>query len=131
MDEMACLLSLLAEAEAVLTRETEAILAGHDPDPDLTACKDELLQRLEPQLANTTRLTSRADTAEHRRLCAGFDRLVQAAVRNDAVLRGALRGSCMVVHAMREAGDGYPGRHSFATHRARQAEPASGFDRIA
>lgn len=131
MDDLACLLRLLAEAEALLTRETEAILAGHDPDPDLPGDKEALLRRLEAEISNTPRLAASADTADYRQLCASFECLVQAATRNEAVLRGALRGRCMLVHAAREAVDGYPGRRSFATPTAHRTDQAGGFNRLA
>ena len=131
MDDLASLLTLLAEAEAMLTRETETILAGDDPDPYLPENKETLLRRLERQITSAPGLAAVAGGAEHRQLCAAFDRLVHAATRNEAVLRGALHGSYMLVQAVREAVDGYPGRRPFATNAGHQAGQTGGFNRLA
>ncbi|MCA8928688.1 MAG: hypothetical protein KDC18_11505 [Alphaproteobacteria bacterium] len=128
MNDADHLLRLLAMTESVLNRETETLLAGGLPDAALCQRKLHLVTQLEPQIPEAPRLAAGMGADERRQLRTGFERLLQAATRNEAVLRGAMCGSRLLVHAMRQATEDYPGR---AAGGAPDAGTAGQVNRIA
>ena len=103
------LLRLLAETESRLTRETEAILAGEADgtvDPDR---KSAVIDRLLAATPAAGHLAHAASADDRQQLRDGFERMLDAAARNEMVLRGALRGARLISSAIREVSETYPG----------------------
>ena len=123
--EIAEVRTLVADLQAVLARETEALLAGHQSDAPLAAHKAELASRLE------RRFETRAGHTPERRLQAGIADLLAAAARNEAVLRGALRGVRLLVHAASDPAGYYAGRPGPSSVTANPGLPIGALDRRA
>lgn len=125
------LLQLLAETEAALTRESEAILAGQPPDAAWMPHKAELVRQLECQIPVAENMAATADRLRQGEWQAALQGLLQAAARNEAVLRGALRGGRMLVRALCNGPDRYPGRPSSVPSTAASDDRIGNFDRRA
>lgn len=125
------LLQLLAETEAALTRESEAILAGQEPDAAWMPHKAELVRQLECQIPFAKSPAGTADSKQRGEWQAALRGLLQAAARNDAVLRGALRGGRILVRAVCDGPERYPGRPSSAPSAPASDDGIRHFDRRA
>jgi|GEM_PF-7128208 len=127
------MLKLLAETEGAFTRESEAILAGAGPDERLAAEKGKRIDRLMAAMPAVPHASAKASPELRQQLRAGFERVLEAAARNEAVLRGALRGTRLRASAAGAAGASYPGRQDRSGSRSADVTTrASGqFDRLA
>jgi len=131
MHDPAGLLRLLAETEAMLARESENILAGRTPDAGLAAGKADMIRRLVRHIAPAADLAPTVSALLREQLRTGTERLLQAATRNEAVLRGALRGGRILLHAACDTPESYPGRQSSTPPAAALPGRPGSFDRRA
>lgn len=112
MTNLTHLLRLLAETESILTRETETILSGATVNEADALRKTDLMSRLMEAAPHTGHLAYASDDDGRRQLRDGFERMLQAAARNEAVLRGALRGARLITSALREDSTAYANAHA-------------------
>ncbi len=107
MSSLAYLLRQLAETESILTRETETILAGAAVTAVDAERKFALVAQLMQVAPEAGHIAYACDPDGRRQLRDGFERMLQAAARNEAVLRGALRGARVIASALQECFAGY------------------------
>ena len=107
MSSLAYLLRQLAETESILTRETETILAGGSMTTADAERKYTLVAQLMLVAPEAGHIAYACDADGRRQLRDGFERMLQAAARNEAVLRGALRGARVIASALQECFAGY------------------------
>jgi hypothetical protein len=100
-------LRLLAETESILTRESETILTGKSLDGAEASRKTALVGRLVQVAPEAGHIAHASDADGRRQLREGFERMLQAAARNEAILRGALRGARMIASALQEGTAAY------------------------
>jgi hypothetical protein len=130
MTNLTHLLRLLAETESILTRETETILSGATINDTDVLRKTDLMGRLIVAAPHTGHLAYASDANGRQQLRDGFERMLQAAARNEAVLRGALRGSRLITSALREGSTAYA--NACLPKRPSEFVPHSGqIDRLA
>ena len=131
MTDAMTLVHLLSETETAFTRESETILAGQGPDATLVAHKAELIDQLMELAPAAAHLAAATDADGRHQMRLGFERMLAAAARNENVLRGALRGTRLVVNAISQATEPYPARRQSSGSSPGAVAPSGQFNRLA
>lgn len=108
MKEVTDLMQLLSDAKLALDRETECLLSGDNSEiVALIAIKTQVASNLMEAQPVVAHIFHGADEDERTRLREAFDAMLDAATRNEAVLRGAMRGVHIVSAAFSEGTSPY------------------------